>query len=56
MARPYSYRDDPAVPKFPDERPIIIFDGYCAMCSGFARFVLRHDRGRATRNVADHYS
>ena len=43
-ARPYSYRHDPAVPKFPDERPIIIFDGYCAMCSGFARFVLRHDR------------
>jgi predicted DCC family thiol-disulfide oxidoreductase YuxK len=43
-ARPYGYRHDPAVPKFPDERPIIIFDGYCAMCSGFARFVLRHDR------------
>ena len=41
---PYSYRDDPAVPRFPDERPIIIFDGYCALCSGWAQFVLRHDR------------
>jgi predicted DCC family thiol-disulfide oxidoreductase YuxK len=40
----YSYRRDPAVPKFPDDRPIIIFDGYCALCSGWAQFVLRHDR------------
>ena len=40
----YSYRRDPAVPQFPDERPIIIFDGYCALCSGWANFVLRHDR------------
>ena len=40
----YSYRRDPAVPAFPDDRPIIIFDGHCALCSGWARFVLRHDR------------
>jgi predicted DCC family thiol-disulfide oxidoreductase YuxK len=40
----YSYRSDPAVPNFPDDRPIIIFDGYCALCSGWAQFVLRHDR------------
>lgn len=43
MRQPYSYRADPAVPEFPDERPIIIFDGYCALCSGWAKFVLRHD-------------
>ena len=43
MRAPYSYRGDPAVPAFPDDRPIIIFDGYCALCSGWARFVLRHD-------------
>jgi predicted DCC family thiol-disulfide oxidoreductase YuxK len=43
MREPFSYRSDPAVPKFPDERPIIIFDGHCALCSGWARFVLRHD-------------
>jgi predicted DCC family thiol-disulfide oxidoreductase YuxK len=41
---PYSYRADPSVPAFPDDRPIIIFDGHCVLCSRFARFVLRHDR------------
>jgi predicted DCC family thiol-disulfide oxidoreductase YuxK len=39
----YSYRRDPAVPRFPDDRPIIIFDGFCALCSGWVAFVLRHD-------------
>lgn len=41
---PYSYKNDPAVPSFPDDRPIIIFDGHCVLCSRFARLVLRHDR------------
>jgi predicted DCC family thiol-disulfide oxidoreductase YuxK len=40
----FSYRLDPTVPPFPDDRPIIIFDGHCVMCSGFARFILRHDK------------
>src|SRR5260221_13356069 len=44
MREAYSYRSDPAVPQFPDDRPIIVFDGYCALCSGWANFVLRHDR------------
>jgi len=39
----FGYRSDPAVPVFPDDRPIIIFDGFCALCSGWAEFVLRHD-------------
>jgi predicted DCC family thiol-disulfide oxidoreductase YuxK len=43
MRPPYSYRDDPAVPQFADDKPIIVFDGYCALCSGSASFVLRHD-------------
>ena len=43
MRPPYSYRHDPAVPPFADDKPIIIFDGYCALCSGWAAFVLRHD-------------
>ena len=36
----YSYRKDPSVPAFPDDRPIIIFDGHsaalftiCSLCS-----------------------
>ena len=43
MRGPYSYRDDAAVPHFPDDRPIVVFDGYCALCSGWAQFILRHD-------------
>ena len=41
---PYSYRDDPAVPAFPDDRPLVLFDGDCALCSGSARKILKHDR------------
>lgn len=41
---PYSYRGDPSVPKFSDDKPVIIFDGFCALCSGWAAFVLKHDR------------
>lgn len=40
----YSYRRDACVPPFPDDRPIIVFDGHCAMCSGWARIVLKCDR------------
>jgi predicted DCC family thiol-disulfide oxidoreductase YuxK len=52
MRAPYSYRDDPAVPTFADDRPIIIFDGLCVMCSRSAQFVLRHDRRGAYRLLA----
>lgn len=41
---PLSYRHDPIVPAFPDDRPIIIFDGKCRLCSAWVRFVLRHDK------------
>ena len=51
VREPYSYRRDPAVPEFPDDRPIVIFDGHCVMCSGFARFLLRHDRRGILRLV-----
>jgi predicted DCC family thiol-disulfide oxidoreductase YuxK len=46
---PYSYRDDPAVPVFPDEKALIVFDGVCVMCSGFARFVAQHDKANLFR-------
>jgi predicted DCC family thiol-disulfide oxidoreductase YuxK len=49
---PFSYRDDPAVPHFPDDRPIIVFDGKCVLCSGFAQFVMRHDRAATFRLLA----
>lgn len=41
---PYSYRHDPAVPAFPDDRPLVLFDGDCALCSGSARKILTADR------------
>ena len=47
--RPYSYRDDPAVPAFADDKPVVIFDGMCALCSRSAAFVLRHDANAAFR-------
>ena len=48
----YSYRNDPAVPSFPDDRPLVIFDGKCVFCSRFARFILRFDRHRRIRLMA----
>jgi predicted DCC family thiol-disulfide oxidoreductase YuxK len=42
--RPYSYREDPQVPAFPDDKPIIVFDGVCVLCSGWVNFVIRHDK------------
>lgn len=32
------------VPAFPDDQPILVFDGHCALCSGFVRFILQRDR------------
>ena len=45
----YSYRADPAVPAFRDDKPIILFDGHCVLCSRWANFVLKHDRERRYR-------
>lgn len=39
----YSYRSDPSLPSFLDDRAIIIFDGKCVMCSRFAQVILRRD-------------
>ena len=39
----YSYRDDPNIPAFKDDKPIIVFDGHCVLCSRWAQFVLKHD-------------
>jgi len=47
----YSYRADPSVPSFPDDKALIVFDGVCVLCSGFARFILRRDTRFAFRLV-----
>lgn len=51
-AAPYSYRSDAGVPPFADDRPLIVFDGVCVLCSGFARFVARQDAAGQFRFTA----
>lgn len=48
-ALPYRYRADPRVPAFPDDKALVVFDGVCVLCSGFARFILKRDRAFAFR-------
>jgi predicted DCC family thiol-disulfide oxidoreductase YuxK len=49
QATPYSYRADPAVLPFPDDKVLVVFDGVCVLCSGFARFILERDKDFAFR-------
>jgi predicted DCC family thiol-disulfide oxidoreductase YuxK len=48
----YSYRDDPDVPDFDDSAPLIIFDGFCVLCSRGVQWVLARDPGGASRFAA----
>lgn len=48
----FGYRQDAAVPAFPDDKPIIVFDGLCGFCSRWVRFVLKHDHAARYRFVA----
>jgi predicted DCC family thiol-disulfide oxidoreductase YuxK len=41
----YSYRVDPAVPAFPDDKALVVFDGVCVLCAGLARFLIKRDPG-----------
>jgi predicted DCC family thiol-disulfide oxidoreductase YuxK len=45
----YSYRADPAVPDFADDRPLFVFDGVCVLCSNGVRWLARHDRASRFR-------
>ncbi|WP_421361971.1 thiol-disulfide oxidoreductase DCC family protein [Agrobacterium rosae] len=49
MTAAYSYREDPSVPNFPDDKPLIVFDGECGFCSRDIDFVLRHDTKKLFR-------
>jgi predicted DCC family thiol-disulfide oxidoreductase YuxK len=48
MARPLSALSVPARDAL-GGHDVIVFDGECVLCSGFFRFVLRHDRARRFR-------
>ncbi len=41
---PYSWRSDPHVPAWPDDRPLFVFDGHCVLCSTGAALLMRRDR------------
>ena len=42
--RAFSYREDPAIPAFDDNRALFVFDGVCVLCSGGASWIMRHDK------------
>jgi predicted DCC family thiol-disulfide oxidoreductase YuxK len=50
--KPYEYKTDRAVPRFAADRPVIIFDGNCVLCSSFARFIMRTDHVHRFRLLA----
>jgi predicted DCC family thiol-disulfide oxidoreductase YuxK len=43
---PYSYRSDPDVPPFPDDKPLFVFDGHCVLCSSGASWMMRKCGGK----------
>lgn len=49
MRTAYSYRTDPSVPDFPDDKPLIVFDGECGFCARDIDFVLRRDKHQLFR-------
>ena len=49
---PYSYRSDPNVPAFPDDAPVIVYDGVCVLCSAAMRRIAKGDVDRRFRYVA----
>ncbi|MEM1140252.1 MAG: DCC1-like thiol-disulfide oxidoreductase family protein [Pseudomonadota bacterium] len=46
---PYAYRQDPAVPPFDDQGPIVFIDGSCTLCSQSAKLLIRMDRAKEFR-------
>lgn len=48
----HSYRDDPTVPAFPDSGPVYFVDGECALCSRWARLIVRLDHSGEARICA----
>lgn len=45
-AAPYSFREDPNVPRFDDGKALFVFDGVCVLCSGGANWLMRFDKRR----------
>jgi predicted DCC family thiol-disulfide oxidoreductase YuxK len=39
----FSYRNDPIVPDFDDDKALFVFDGICVLCSGGASWTMQND-------------
>ena len=52
MRAPFSYRTDPTVPDFDDTAPLVVFDGFCVLCSAGVRFMLARDPAGLSRFIA----
>ena len=48
----YSYRADRDVPPFPDDKPVIVYDGVCVLCSAAMRRIVRGDVDGRYRYIA----
>ncbi len=48
----YSYRHDLNVPAFPDDQPVIVYDGVCVLCSRSMRIIARGDRAGRYRYMS----
>jgi len=46
-----SYRNDASDPEWQSSKPLFLFDGHCALCSGGVRWLMRFDR-QAKVNIA----
>lgn len=46
-----SYRQDDAVPDFPDDGPVCVMDAQCALCARGAMWISRHDHAEKFRIV-----
>lgn len=49
---PFSYRNDPSVPAFDDDSPIVIFDGVCVLCSNGVQWMIARDPDGSSRFAA----
>ena len=45
----FSYRADPSVPTFPDNDPVIVYDGVCVLCSRSMRIIANGDHNHRFR-------
>lgn len=52
LSNAFSYRSDPSVPKFDDSAPLVVFDGYCVLCSRGVQWMMARDPNGTSRFAA----